>query len=86
MSPITRPPLLPLHSENSSKPTSFFFWLLALLIRSGLTSEELLLDCPCMESLGRCRCLLCSGQRVSEPDNGLGLLLDLSVFHFKLPL
>ena len=30
--------------------------------------------------------LLGSGQRISEPSNGLSLLLDLPVFHFKLPL
>ena len=55
-----------------------------------------------MESLGRCRCLLGSSQRISKPGDGLRLpvsythldvykrqlrlLLDLPVFHFKLPL
>ena len=59
---------------------------MALLIRSVLASKKLLLDRSCMERLGRCRCLLGGGQRISEPGNSLGLLLDLPVFYFKLPL
>lgn len=39
-----------------------------------------------MERLGRYRRLLCSGQRIREPGDGLGLLLNLPIFHFKLPL
>ena len=59
---------------------------MALLIRSVLASKKLLLDRSCVERLGRCRCLLGGGQRISEPGNSLGLLLDLPVFYFKLPL
>ena len=59
---------------------------MALLIRSVLASKKLLLDRSCMERLGRCRCLLGGGQRISEPGNSLGLLLDLPGFYFKLPL
>ena len=39
-----------------------------------------------MESLSRCRSLLRCGQCVSQSGNSLGLLLDLPIFYFKLPL
>ncbi|HIY06446.1 MAG TPA: hypothetical protein H9844_05135 [Candidatus Evtepia faecigallinarum] len=39
-----------------------------------------------MKSLGRCCCLLNGGQCVSKPGNGLHLLFNLPVFHFKLSL
>ena len=71
-----------LTSKKFTKPSLF----LRLLIRSGFIGKKLLLNCPRVESLGCCRCLLGGGQRVSEPGNGLGLLLDLPVFDFKLPL
>ena len=76
----------PLASKELTKPASLLLRLLTLLIRSGLPGNKLLLDCPRVKGLGRCRCLLGGGQCVSEPCNGLGLLLDLPVFHFKLPL
>lgn len=46
--------------KQLTKPTLIFlqFLLLFLLILSGLPSKELLLDCPRMESLCRCRSLL----------------------------
>ena len=75
-----------LTSKQLAKPAPFLLWRLVLLIRSGLPGKKLLLDRPRVKSLGRCRRLLGSGQRISEPSNGLSLLLDLPVFHFKLPL
>ena len=56
------------------------------MLCSCLAGKELLLDRPRMERLGRYRRLLCSGQRIREPGDGLGLLLNLPIFHFKLPL
>ena len=49
-----------LYIKQLTKPTLIFlqFLLLLLLTLSGLPSKELLLNCPRMESLGRCRSLL----------------------------
>ena len=54
--------------KEPTKPATLLnrFCLTLRLIGSGLAGKKLLMHCPSMESLGRCRSLLCRHQRRAD--------------------
>lgn len=67
--------------------TSFYAVLFLVPVEALLPLQQrAAVDGTSVKGLSRCRCLLGSGQRISEPCDGLRLLFDLPILHLKLPL
>ena len=72
--------------KEPTKPATLLnrFCLTLRLIGSGLAGKKLLMHCPSMESLGRCRSLLCRHQRRADLRQPCVQFLDLLVLYSKL--
>lgn len=72
--------------KEPTKPATLLnrFCLTLRLIGSGLAGKKLLMHRPSMESLGRCRSLLCRHQRRADLRQPCVQFLDLLVLYSKL--